>query len=166
MRNLCQVDLKGAVDVAQAVLAAVGLWLPVAAGRKAVEFLEGAVPLHFEVDADAAVERELRKVEVEIGDSRLDDLGQHFVRLLVVRDAHLGMVVAAGDLVGYAGGEHSGALPVRQLKELVDLASVPVLDGHPWLASVFVSGVGFLYHGIEEGIERPVVVLVKESALW
>ncbi len=87
LRDLRQVDLIEAVSIAEAVLVAVRPAVAAGGGVSLDNLVGGAVPVPLEVDADAAVERYVVKVQIEVGDAALDDLGQHIARLLVVRDA-------------------------------------------------------------------------------
>lgn len=89
--DLGQIDLIMALVVAQPVLITIGRGL--SAGCQPLELLDRAIPRHFEVDADAAVEWAHREVDVDVGDPRLHDLGQHLIRLLVVCDPDLDCVL-------------------------------------------------------------------------
>lgn len=86
--DLCEVDLVEPVLVAEAVLDAVGRSL---LGRDLtmLDLFRRPVPIPLDIDADAAVERQVREVDVHISHARLDDLSQHRSRLLVVRYARL-----------------------------------------------------------------------------
>jgi hypothetical protein len=52
-----------------------------------LKLLDGAIPVHLKIDADPAVERMRRHIDVEVGNTHLDDLRYHIARVLIVRDA-------------------------------------------------------------------------------
>lgn len=161
--NLRQINLVAPMLVAQPVLHPGRLRRTPRGTRHLFEVLNAAVPIHLEVNADPAVEREIREVQAHVRDARLDNLADNLIRLLIVRDPDLDAVALSGD--GLSNAHRQGPVAHRggQFEELVDLVAVAVFDGQsrPRQGGVgdFVRRMGLLDLEVEELVERLVLQL-------
>lgn len=87
MGDLCEVDLIAPLCVAQTVFTAVWLLVRLVGGQL-LQLLHRALPVCFEVDADAAIHWTHGHVQINICNARLDYLVQHLVGLLVICYSH------------------------------------------------------------------------------
>ena len=155
------------MGVAQPILASLVYGSP--AGRRVrepIEFLDRTIPLPFQVHADAAVEWELGKVVADIRNPRLDDSGQHLVRLLVVRDPYPCWFVRRE--VQNTLGKVLVAEVGRNLDELVDFTAVTIFHRYARrlpgrLLVVWVIGVCIFDQLVEPVVEGTVLCLLTRK---
>lgn len=84
MCDLREVDLVRALRIAQPVLVSIRV---IPGILNMFELLQWAIPVHFEVNADPAIHRHEREMNIEISNSSLDDFAENLIRFLVVCDA-------------------------------------------------------------------------------
>ena len=153
--DLGEVDLDATLGVAQPIL------LPRCIRfRQLLQLLDRSIPVHFQVDADAAVIGLCRQVEIQVGHAHLDNLGEHFSRSRVVRDTDLWLASESRqDAAGKPILERS-----RKVKRLVELVPMLVYEGNPrFLNAPITTATNYL---VEEGVEPFVLgLLVFKSQL-
>jgi len=154
-----------ALRVAEPVFAAVRQRRPIARRCHPFEILNGPIPIHFQVDADSAVEWALGEVYAQVRDAHFDNLGKHLVRLLIKRDTYLGRMAARRDRIRHERGQYLVANIVRQLEELVCLPAVLVPDRHARLLPLLVIWMALLDHLVEIVVVRLVLDLVHNVSL-
>lgn len=155
--DLGQVDLIETLLVAQAILAAVCYSL-CRCRAELLQLLDGAVPVHLEVDADAAVHGASGHVQVNIGHAGLDNLVEDLPSFLVIRDS--GLYILSRQSRAHAA-RNTSLHVLRQLKVLVHLAAVFVLQLHAvfavWRAWVRLD---------DHVVEKFIVCLVLCLRVW
>lgn len=123
--NLCQVNLVVTMFVTQAILDAV--WLSVLLSlQQRFELTDIAIPVHFEIDAEPAIDWTFGHVPIKVGHACLDNLGEDLVGFLVVCQTRFHS--SPSSLLRLHAGWETVLKIGRQVNETVDFAAVFVLD--------------------------------------
>jgi hypothetical protein len=84
MCDLREVDLVRALRIAQPVLVSIRV---IPGVLNMFELLQWAIPVHFEVDANATIHGHEREMNIKISNSSLDDFAENLICLLIVGDS-------------------------------------------------------------------------------